>query len=85
MSYNVQELHGRPVVFFPSAGLLLRTCWDATDLIGEVRSADASTAVVPLERIDPAFFELRTGVAEVRQLWRHARRPRRHESPGRTK
>lgn len=42
---------------------MLRTGRDATDLIGEGRSLDASMAVIPLERLDPAFFELRTGVA----------------------
>ncbi|GAA1948233.1 DUF4180 domain-containing protein [Agromyces allii] len=36
---------------------------DAIDLIGSVWSHDAKTAAVPVERLDPAFFDLSTGLA----------------------
>jgi hypothetical protein len=32
-------------------------------LIGETRSADASILVVPMQRLDPELFQLRSGVA----------------------
>lgn len=35
---------------------------DALDAIGEAWGSDASTIVVPAERFDPRFYELRTGV-----------------------
>lgn len=63
MTDKIEELHGQRIAFCAVQGPLLRTGRDATDLIGETRSAGASTVVVPLERLDPAFFELRTGVA----------------------
>jgi hypothetical protein len=41
---------------------------DALDLIGEAWGANASTIVVPAERFDPAFFDLRSGLlGEVTQ------------------
>lgn len=36
---------------------------DAIDLIGSAWSHDAKTAAVPVERLDPAFFDLSTGLA----------------------
>ncbi|ANJ26542.1 DUF4180 domain-containing protein [Agromyces aureus] len=36
---------------------------DAIDLIGSVWSHEAKTAMVPVERLDPAFFDLSTGLA----------------------
>lgn len=41
----------------------MRTGQDANDLIGEAKSAGASLVVLPIARLDPAFFELRTGIA----------------------
>jgi Domain of unknown function (DUF4180) len=63
MSDNLEEMHGQRVYFASSDGPLLRSGRDANDLIGDARSANASLAVLPLERLDPAFFELRSGVA----------------------
>src|SRR3954452_20306131 len=36
---------------------------DAVELVGLAASGDAAVVVVPVERLDPAFFRLRTGVA----------------------
>ena len=35
----------------------------ATDLIGDAWGAGATTVAVPVERLDPSFFDLRSGVA----------------------
>jgi len=35
----------------------------ARDLIGQALAAGATAVVVPVQRLDPAFFDLRTGVA----------------------
>jgi hypothetical protein len=41
---------------------------DALDLIGEAWGASAGTVVVPVERFDPAFFDLASGLlGEVTQ------------------
>jgi len=63
MPHKLEVLHGHRVLFCSSEGPELRTGRDATDVIGDARSADASIAVLSAERLDPAFFELRTGVA----------------------
>jgi hypothetical protein len=42
---------------------VLRTIGDATDLIGEALGEDAGVVVVPADRLDPSFFELRSGFA----------------------
>ena len=36
---------------------------DAADLVGQAFSEKASVVVVPAKRLDPAFFQLRTGIA----------------------
>jgi predicted dehydrogenase len=63
MQTDVYELHGHRILDLPAEGPLLRTGQDANDLIGEAKSAGASLVVVPIARLDPAFFELRTGIA----------------------
>ena len=45
------------------SGPLVRTEDDARDLIQQTFGTDIRTAVVPVERLDPDFFVLRTGVA----------------------
>jgi len=47
----------------PVEGEPISTEDDAIDLIGSVWSHAAKTAVVPVERLDPAFFDLSTGLA----------------------
>lgn len=47
----------------PAEGPLLRTDRDAMDVIGETYGHDVETVVVPVQRLDPDFFRLRTGVA----------------------
>jgi uncharacterized protein DUF4180 len=63
MQGDVYEIHGQRILELPAEGPLLRTGQDANDLIGEAKSSGASLVVLPIARLDPAFFELRTGVA----------------------
>jgi hypothetical protein len=53
---------GSGIIRLPLDGPHLATGQDALDAIGEAWGSDASTIVVPVERFDPRFFELRTGV-----------------------
>ena len=63
MPNQVQELHGKRALVYAADGPLLRKGQDASDLISEARSADATIAVLPTARLDPAFFDLKTGIA----------------------
>ena len=51
-----------------SEGPAIAVPQDALDLIGEAWGASAGTVVVPVERFDPAFFDLTSGLlGEVTQ------------------
>jgi hypothetical protein len=63
MPFTIEELRGQRIAVCPADGPLLRTGRDATDLIGETRSVDATILAVPMARLDPEFFRLRTGIA----------------------
>jgi hypothetical protein len=63
MQTDVYELHGHRILDLPAEGSLLRTGQDANDLIAETKASGARLVVVPIARLDPAFFELRTGIA----------------------
>ncbi len=53
---------GSGIIRLPLDGPPLAVGQDALDAIGEAWGSDASTIVVPVERFDPGFFDLRTGV-----------------------
>lgn len=63
MTENLIAIEGRSVFFCPAEGALLRGTQDAVDVIGQARSTGAEIVVVPVVRLDPEFFQLRTGVA----------------------
>ncbi|MGO9434626.1 MAG: DUF4180 domain-containing protein [Terracidiphilus sp.] len=63
MQGDVYEFHGRRILEVQAHGPFLRRGQDANDLIAEAKSAGASLVVLPIARLDPAFFELRTGIA----------------------
>jgi predicted dehydrogenase len=63
MPPDLYEIDGRRVLECSAEGPLLRTAQDAVDLIGEAKSAGANIVVLPIARLDPAFFQLRTGIA----------------------
>lgn len=59
---------GSGILRLPLDGPPLVAAQDALDAIGEAWGADASTIVVPAERFDESFFDLRSGVlGEVTQ------------------
>ena len=63
MSFSLADLAGHRALVLSPTGPLLRSEDDARDLIQETFGTDIRLAVVPVERLDPEFFELRTGVA----------------------
>ena len=42
---------------------VLRTVQNAVDALGEAMAASATLVILPVDRLDPAFFDLRTGLA----------------------
>jgi len=63
MSSSLADLAGHRALVLSPTGPLLRSEDDARDLIQETFGTDIRLAVVPVERLDPEFFALRTGVA----------------------
>jgi hypothetical protein len=63
MIENLVAIGGRKVFVCSSEGALLRGTQAAVDLIGQARSSRAEMVVVPVERLDAEFFQLRSGVA----------------------
>ena len=63
MSFSLADLAGHRALVLSPTGPLLRNEDDARDLIQETFGTDIRLAVVPVERLDPEFFALRTGVA----------------------
>ena len=63
MTEKLIAIERRSVFICSAEGALLHGTQAAVDLIGQARSNGAEIVVVPVERIDPEFFQLRTGVA----------------------
>jgi uncharacterized protein DUF4180 len=63
MLADLYEIDGKRVLECSAEGPLLCTAQDAVDLIGEAKSAGANVVVLPVTRLDPAFFQLGTGIA----------------------
>lgn len=57
------ELNGSKALVCEAEGPTLRSDRDAVDLIAEALGLGATMILIPAERLDPDFFELRTGVA----------------------
>jgi hypothetical protein len=51
------------VLTLPDEGPLIATDRDATDIIGEAFSVEANLVVIPVSRLSPEFFQLRSGIA----------------------
>ena len=51
------------ILWVAADGEPISTERDATDLIGDAWGAEATTVAVPVARLDPRFFDLRSGVA----------------------
>jgi len=63
MNADLREIGGQRCVVLDGAGDLLRSEDDARALVEEALSEGAEWVVVPVSRLDPAFFVLRSGVA----------------------
>jgi hypothetical protein len=61
---ELRQLHGVPVLVCAAEGSQLRDDRDAVDLIAQARFGHhADWVAVPVDRLAPEFFRLRTGVA----------------------
>jgi Domain of unknown function (DUF4180) len=63
MPPKVYELHGTRVFECEGEGSPMGNSQDAVTLIGEARSQDATVVAIPVSRLAPDFFRLRTGMA----------------------
>ncbi|MGA0602340.1 DUF4180 domain-containing protein [Caulobacter sp. KR2-114] len=66
--FQVIDLAGRRVLLaagldVSAPGAPVASERDATDLVGEALGAGADTIAVPVGRLSPAFFDLKTGLA----------------------
>ncbi|WP_049575736.1 DUF4180 domain-containing protein [Streptomyces sp. SBT349] len=60
---TLTTIHDVPVFLCPSEGELIAGEREALDLIGNASYQGAQWVVIPVERLDEAFFRLRTRVA----------------------
>lgn len=60
---TVEEIHGVRVLTVPEVGPALGSGADALDLIAASYEHLADFIVIPVERLDPAFFTLSSGLA----------------------
>ena len=63
IDHRTHDKHGCRFFEYGEDGPCLRRVQEAVDLIAEARGVGASVVVVPINKLDPAFFELRTGFA----------------------
>jgi hypothetical protein len=57
------DRHGVRILLLDAKGPLIASDRDAADVVGEVFSQQAGMVVIPIERLTPDFFVLRTRVA----------------------
>jgi hypothetical protein len=60
---EVQEINGVRALVYPSEGAQFRTDRDAVGLMGVAFEKQASMIVLPVTRLDPDFFRLKTRLA----------------------
>jgi hypothetical protein len=63
MSHDIIERNGFRLLLIATDGPALVSYRDATDLVGDALSEGVAAVVIPAARLDPAFFQLRSGVA----------------------
>jgi hypothetical protein len=63
MTATSYDLHGARIFACAAEGTKLRNGRDAVDLISEAVPHNADWILIPVERLDPDFFRLGTGVA----------------------
>lgn len=60
---QVTQINGLGVLELELTGPLLGSERDATDILSEAFSSEAAVIVLPVERLDPEFLRLRSGLA----------------------
>jgi hypothetical protein len=60
---TVIETAGYRVLLLPAEGALIAEPADATELVGAAWGEDVSAIAVPVARLHPSFFDLRSGLA----------------------
>lgn len=63
MSGVVAEIAGVRALLLEAEGAAIATEGDVADLLGEMFSVGAGWAVIPVSRLTPAFFDLKTRLA----------------------
>jgi hypothetical protein len=63
MADLITEIHGVKTLVCTADGPVISTEQHAVDLIADAHGRDAALVVLPVERLAPEFFQLRTGVA----------------------
>jgi len=63
MTDEVLEIGGERCLVLDAEGAVVRDGRGATDLIGEAIAHRATMIAAPVGRLDPSFFELRSGLA----------------------
>ena len=63
MSNRIEERNGQRLLVLEDTGPLLARVQDILDLIAEAPLQHVDAIVVPVARLDPAFFRLRSGLA----------------------
>ena len=62
-SSNIRHMHATKVLECAPQGKRLQTDRDAVGLIGEALSQGAELVMIPVERFDDTFFQLKTRIA----------------------
>lgn len=60
---NVTKLNGLTLLHYDADGPRLGSDRDASDVMSEMFSVEADVVIIPVERFDPEFFNLRSGLA----------------------
>jgi hypothetical protein len=63
VNVELGKQHGERILVIDATGPALRTNRDATDLIGDAMGQQATMVVLPVSRLDDAFFDLSTRIA----------------------
>ncbi|MFF8606239.1 DUF4180 domain-containing protein [Streptomyces sp. NPDC015346] len=60
---TMEKIHDIPVLMYPADGEIIGGERDALDLVGNAMYQGAAWVVIPADRLDESFFQLRTRVA----------------------
>jgi hypothetical protein len=63
MAASSYALHGVRILECASNGPVIQSEQDALAILGEAMAQEAELVLLPVDRLSPAFFELRTGLA----------------------